>query len=352
MPVEQKSESEKDFSELRREVIEARNLVIKTDNLLKNLHAELKAVGKRQEEFQTRQWISSAVAYVLFAVLCATGATMIVSARTSSASQERQRLEAKVAELTGQMEKEKADSLAVASAQRTASEVYKLMTTLPGDERLKGVDALVKLETTRLSPLERQALNDRANLLRNEIGQSAFERGKAAFRRNEMTTAAAELSRFVAMNPAAQDLLDASFFLGSALNALRKHDQAVPYLARFVSEDKRSKTRDYGMLLLASSYKQTGQLDKAADTAREALATYPNSQFAPQFRARLSAVKRLQNAGVDPAVLGGQPQVTVGSPAPAAALPAPAAVKPAVPAPGAPPGDPKAAQPAPGKPNP
>ena len=46
----------KELSEIRKEVIEARNLVIKTDSLLKNLHAEVKAIGKRHEDLQKRQW--------------------------------------------------------------------------------------------------------------------------------------------------------------------------------------------------------------------------------------------------------------------------------------------------------
>jgi len=45
-----------DISLLRKEVIEARNLVIKTDNLLKNLHAELKQMGRKHEEQEKRHW--------------------------------------------------------------------------------------------------------------------------------------------------------------------------------------------------------------------------------------------------------------------------------------------------------
>ena len=68
MPEQPKTDVEKELADLRREIVEARNLVIKSDNLLKNLHAEVKAVGKRHEDLQKRQWLSSAVAYVLFAM--------------------------------------------------------------------------------------------------------------------------------------------------------------------------------------------------------------------------------------------------------------------------------------------
>jgi len=320
MASEQKPvEVDKELSEIRKEVIEARNLVIKTDNLLKNLHAEVKAVGKRHEDFQKRQWISSGVAYALFAILVVGGALMVSNARTSTASAERERLEKMVADLTSELEKQRAEVAANQTAQRSAAEVYKLMTTLPGDERLKGIDALVKLDTSRLSTLERQALNDRAVLLRKEIGDAAFERGKAAFRRNDMRATVEDLARFMAMNPSEADALDASFFLGAAYNSLGQHDKAVPLLNRFVEGDKKSKTRDYAMVLLAHSLQETNQLDKALAMVRDAIASYPATQYLGAMRARLNSVKR-QMGGPEAA------------PAPAVAAPATPAPQPAAPA--------------------
>jgi TolA-binding protein len=289
-------ELEKELTEIRKEVIEARNLVIKTDNLLKNLHAEVKAVGKRQEDFQKRQWISSGATYIGFAVLCVTGAVMISGARSSSANQERSRLEKSLTEITQQLEKQKADQSATLNASRAANEAYRMMTTLPGDERLKGIDASKKLDKERLTALEKEALSDRSEILRKEIGQSVFERGKNAFRRNEMTNAVTELSRFMEMNPTKDDELDAAFFLGTAYNHTKKYDLSVPLLQKFVNENKRSKQRDYAMLMLAHSLEQTGQFEKAIEVARDALGTYPNSEFGPTLRLRLSTAKRAMNA--------------------------------------------------------
>nr|WP_233262123.1 tetratricopeptide repeat protein [Vitiosangium sp. GDMCC 1.1324] len=319
---ETKPEQNKELSEIRKEVIEARNLVIKTDSLLKNLHAEVKAIGKRHEDLQKRQWISSGVAYAIFAALCVAGAVVVTSARSSSAGAERERLEKAVAELTTQLDKVRAEQTANANAQRAATEVYRLMTTLPGDERLKGVDELVKLDTSKLSALERNALTDKAAQLRREIGDAAFERGKAAFRRNDMKTTIEEMKRFVAMNPPADQLLDTSFFLGVAYNMEKKHDLAVPLLARFVEGDKKAKTHDYAMLLLAQSYQETGELDKAIQTATDGVAQHPASEFIPQFRGRLATVRRLK-AGGSEAAAPAPAQHT--APAPAAQPAAPAA---------------------------
>lgn len=318
MPTESHTDHSKELSDIKKEVVEARNLVIKTDNLLKSFHAELKAVARQNEEFARKQWMSSAVAYVLFAALAVGGAILVSSAATRSSAGDRERLEKQVGELTAQQEQLKRDAAANAQARQSAADVYRMMTTLPGDERLKGVDALVKLDVARLSPLERSALNDRAELLRKEVGAMAFERGRTAFRRNDMQGTAEHLSRFMAMNPTGTDATEAAFFLGVAYNQLRKYDQAIPMLTRFMDTEKRSKNRDYAMLLLAHSLEQTGQLDKAAAVARDALGTYPDSEFAPQLRGRLASVKRLQSGTAAPAAPGQAPAAAPGAaPAPA-----------------------------------
>ncbi len=169
------------------------------------------------------------------------------------------------------------------------------MSALSGDDRLKGIDSLGKVNLTLLSPLERQAVTDRAELLQREVGQAALERGKVAFRKNDMKGAIAELTRFMSLNPSKQESLEASYYLGAAYHQTRRHEQAISMLSRFVVEDKKAKTRDYAQLLLAQSYEQSGKLDQALGTIREALGTYPNSEFAPQLRARLGAVKRAMN---------------------------------------------------------
>jgi TolA-binding protein len=305
---------DRELSEIRREVIESRNLVIKTDNLLKNLHAEVKLVGKRQDEFQKRQWMSSAASYFIFALLASVGSMLIFSARRASANQERERLEKRISELTTQVEKDRTEASSGQTAARGAMEAYRQMTSLPGDERLKGIDTLGKLDTSRLSPVEKQSLTDRAQMLRQEIGQTAFDRGKSAFRKNDMKSAITDFARFMSMTPPAQEATEASYYLGVAYNITKRYDEAVPMLSRFVSDDKKAKSRDYAMLLLAHAYEQTGHLEKAAEIAKEALRTYPTSEFATQLRTRLNSVQRM--------IGGGSPEAAASRPTEEARAPA------------------------------
>ncbi len=300
---EPKNDIDRELGDIKREVIESRNLVIKTDNLLKGLHAELKAVGKKQEEFEKRKLFSSGVAYALFVALVVAAAVGITSARNASVSGERERSEKTIAELTERLEQQKKELGERQAVASQAYEVYRMMTERPGDERLAGVEAWAKMDTQKLTPLERNALKDRAESLRVEVGQAAFERGKIAFRRNDMNETVKEMTRYLAMNPSPQDAADASFFLGVAYNQLRQHELAVQHLSNFVNADRKAKTRDYAMLLLAQSYEQTGALDKAMKTATDAVMQHPASEFIPQLRGRIATVRRAMNAanGVQPA---------------------------------------------------
>ena len=312
---------ERELADIRREVIEGRNLVIRTDNLLKTLHSEVKAFGARQKEFERRQMVSSAAAYGLFALLAGGAAFLLSGARASSANGERDKAVAELKALTQTVEKERADQATVATARRSATDAYRMMTDLPGDRRLEGISALAKVDQSKLDPLERQALADRAAALRRELGQTAFERGKAAFRRNEWAPATEDLTRFLAMQPSEPEQLEASFMLGNALMQQRKYEPAIAPLKTFVDKDRRSKNREWAMTLLAQAYEQTGKPDQAAAVAREALGMYPASQFTPMLKARLSSAKRAISAteATDAGVTGPSGAAT---PAAATAVPA------------------------------
>ena len=123
----------KPLDEIRREVIESRNMTIKTDSALKTLHAELKRVAQQQQDFQKRSWFSSGVAYLGFMGLCVAAAILVSNAKATSATADKERLEKQVADLTAQNEKQRVDASSVLAAEQSAAQIYKMMTTLTGE---------------------------------------------------------------------------------------------------------------------------------------------------------------------------------------------------------------------------
>src|SRR6266478_8424069 len=118
-----------DISTLRKELIEARNLVIKTDNLLKNLHAELKQMGRKHEEQEKRHWMTSVTAYIGFAVIAGVGAIAFANAEVRTARSEAQANEARAAALQKDAEKIKATDQTRRDTSEKALRVYDLLGT-------------------------------------------------------------------------------------------------------------------------------------------------------------------------------------------------------------------------------
>jgi tetratricopeptide (TPR) repeat protein len=292
-------------------VIESRTLVIRTDNQLKTLHAEVKTVGRRLDEARAQQRLASASAYILFAVL-AIGAGVAVSvARGAVGARERERLGLQLTEATTAVDQAKAQDATAAAASRNAAEVYRMLAEGSLDDRLKAVPALARIDQAHLTALERRALQDRVELTRREIGAAALERARQASRRGDPAVAAEDLARFLALDPPEPEALEASFLLGVAYARSSRPADAVPLLVRVLDKDRRAKNREEAMALLALAYEQTGRPERAAEVARAALETFPASPWAPAFRSRLAAARRAlaADAGVPaspalPAVAG------------------------------------------------
>jgi len=125
--VEHPSAGDRDLSDLRREVIESRNLVIKTDNLLKNLHAELKQMGRKQELFEKRHMMTSVAAYFLFAAIATLGAFTFARSEIRGAREESATNEGKAKQLTQELETTRRLDAARREASEKAARAYDLL---------------------------------------------------------------------------------------------------------------------------------------------------------------------------------------------------------------------------------
>jgi TolA-binding protein len=275
------------MNELRKEVVEARNLIIKTDNLLKNLHAELKQMGRKQEMFEGRHWMTSIVAYLIFTILLGLGAFSLARAEIRVAREEASANESKVHQLSQDLEKLRAGEAAKSEASAKAAHVYDLLgTEKEGPGLNHAMTQAVHLDRQLVSPLESKAIDDRAAGMKGRIAQAALDRGNAAFRRSEWATAAQELSRYIELEPKAEDNV-VYFRLGNALTQVKEFPKAIQPLETFLKNSGGTKTAQYAGFLLGTAYEETGKADKARTAYDRAAALYPGSEFAPMIRNRI-----------------------------------------------------------------
>jgi TolA-binding protein len=284
---------EKELAEIRREVVESRNLVIKTDNLLKNLHAELKTVSKRQEDIFKRGWAGSAIAYGAIGILAFVGSMMVANARVSGARDEVGGLTKQTEELKGQLAALQTEVAQRKSTADAASKVYNAIADGQTEQaRLKAVDQLAALDRTKLNPLEARALEDRARFLKAELANAALEEGRTAYRRNEFKTAAVGLRRFLTLAPDSSEVTQASFMLGNALHEVKDYPGSVAPLEKFLQNPKGQKDVDYAMLMLAQAYENVGDHAKTMTVMDKATREYPGSRFIQDMQHLYSRAKK------------------------------------------------------------
>ncbi len=303
------SGSEGEMAALRKEVIEARNLVIKTDNLLKNLHAELKQMGRKHEEQEKRHWMTSVTAYIGMAVLAGAGAIAYARAEVRTAREEAQANEARAAALQKDAEKIKAADVVRRDASAKALRVYDLLgSEKEGPALNQAMTQALHLDRGQLSALESKAIDDRAAGMKQKIAESARSAGESAFRRQDWKGVSQELGRYVELEPKPSDNM-IWFHLGSARVQTREFQGAIQPLENFIKSTGGTKTAQYAGLLLGQAYEETGNPTRAKEVYDRAVLLYPGSDFATMIRTRL---RRLANAS---APLGTSP-ATAAAPKP------------------------------------
>jgi tetratricopeptide (TPR) repeat protein len=287
-PVESASEGE--LAALRKEVIEARNLVIKTDNLLKNLHAEVKNMGRRAEDQERRHKYTSVTAYVLFALIAAVGAIAFARAEVRTARDEAQANESRAVALQKDAEKIKAADQIRRDASEKALRVYDMLgSEKEGPGLNQAMTQAMHIDRGQISTLESRAIDDRAAGMKRQIADAARSAGEAAFRHQDWKTTSQELGRYVELEPKLSDNM-IWFHLGSARVQTREFQGAIQPLENFLKGTGGTKTAQYAGLLLGQAYEEVGNATRAREVYERALSLYPGSDFAPMIRGRLRKI--------------------------------------------------------------
>jgi predicted negative regulator of RcsB-dependent stress response len=286
-----------DMNLLRKEVLEARNLIIKTDNLLKNLHAELKQMGRKHDEQEKRHWMTSFTAYIIFAVLAAVGAIAYARAEVRTARDEAQANEARAAALQKDGEKIKSADQVRREAAEKALRVYDLLgTEKEGPGLNQAMSQAMHLDRGQLSALEGRAIDDRAAGMKLKIAEAALSAGQSAFRRQEWKAVSEQLGRYTDLTPRVEDP-QVWYHLGSARMQTKEWAGAIAPLENFIKSTGGTKTAQYAGMLLGQASEETGNTQRAREAYERAERLYPGSDFAPMIRNRL---RRVQSALLGP----------------------------------------------------
>lgn len=280
-----------DFSdelrEIKREIVESRGLIIKTNNLTNALAADLKSISKRQLGFERRAFWNSASANLLFVVVVIGVVKLAWDARIDAVQAETKGSTDKLAKFETEikeMQKRSDDRLRAESA---AAAFYELVRAERRQEIIDGYDAL------RKEPLSRAELAffaDAVDKARSELSIKSYQLGLDHIRTGRWHEAATALEDAVRQKDTAAHTPSARLNLARAYRKLNRQRDAIPMLVQLSEASPDKEVMDDATFLLAECLIDIQAWNDAKTQLRSFIRRFPDSSFINDARMALADI--------------------------------------------------------------
>lgn len=254
-----------ELREVKKEILESRNLMIKADNLIRNLHVEVKEIAKKQASSHKKQILNSVFVYLLFVALISVAAYFLVNIRVTKLTKENtkltkdaNRLKSRVTELeTRAKVREQASSSGLA--------IFRKLRHAAAEVPIAEYRSVAK----DLTELERFVLAELVVQRRLELGKNFFELGLTEAKKRKVNHEKAERLFKKALRylkgSKSKIIAELYFYLGYSLHKLKKYEESTNFLVWMIrrSTDKKRNSNAYYHIIL--NYSQSGHTKKAKE---------------------------------------------------------------------------------------
>ncbi len=290
-------EVDEEIRELKKEVLESRGLVIKTNNLANALLADIKSIAKRQHTFERRSNWNGAVAYVLFAALSFIGLKLWSDVGLRDIAEETRALQSRVAEMEKHLDEATTRADQRERAARAAADFY---TLVRAQKRREVIDQYVDLSTKSLSPAEAEFFRDTVDRFRLELSVEQYHSGLDLFRTGRYVEAADAFHEAIRLRDDSPHVPQVRFGLARALHRLGRHAEARLLAQAVLDQTTDRDIQDDAAYLVAETAEAQGQYEDARNVLRTLVRRWPQSQYALDARARIPLLNSRLHAGTLP----------------------------------------------------
>ena len=276
--------------EIRKEVIEARGLVIQTHNLIENLNSELGKVAKRQVTYGRRYFLNSIIGYLLLITVISVSLYYVFDLRVQGAREETGRAQSELENLQAKLaktEKRQADR------ERAGQAALGIHEALVARKKLAAAAGrLAKLAADDLDPVARLLLQDESKAVFLEEGRKSFVEGRDQGRRGRYAESIPLFDRAVALAPTAPFAVEALWRRGYGLYRSDRIRKAIPDFEKVLELDKESEFADDAAYHLAYCLEMLGEKEKAVAAYEAMLSRFPHSDKASLSRRKVDQLSR------------------------------------------------------------
>ena len=249
-----------DLRELKKEVIETRNMNIKTDNRVQGLFGEVKKISAAQEDFESRWRKSTIGAYLLFLIVVSAASGVIMELRVNAFKLEVEKLETDLATLTEADRQKKLVLDARDAADVAADNVLRM---IRDNQKETAIAEFAKLSKERLTPAAWVMLEEKVETLRLEMAEKHYQKGLADKKIGGYTSAVQEFDVSLSYHPHPRNHALILFHKGESLYKKKKYDEAITVLNESLTLDGKHEQAPMAELLIGLCYEESGNCAEA-----------------------------------------------------------------------------------------
>jgi TolA-binding protein len=280
-------EFDDELRDIKREIVESRGLIIKTNNLTNALAADLKSISKRQLGFERRAILNSAGANLLFVVVVIGVVKVAWDARVDSVQAETRGAKEKVHKFEADLKdlhKRSDDRL---RAETAAAAYYEL---IRAERRQDVIDGFENIRKEQLTRAELAFFTDAVDKARGELSIKAYQTGLDHIRTGRWHEAAIALEEAVRLKDTSSHTPTARLNLGRAYRKLARQRDAIPMLIHLSEASPDKEVMDDATFLLAQCLMDIQAWNDAKTTLRSFIRRFPDSPYLNDARMALADI--------------------------------------------------------------
>ncbi len=281
-------ELDEELRDIKREIIESRGLIIKTNNLTNALAADLKSIGKRQQSFERRTFWNSAAANFLFVVVVLGVVKVAWDFRADTVEREVTRSQVEVKQLRDELETRQRFEDERAKAESAASAFYELIRTGKKKDLIEAYESVGK---EKLSRVERSFFGDEVKRARGQLSVASYHTGLDHLRAGRWQEAVAALEESLKEDDTGTHAPATRLYLAQGYRRLNRQREAIPLLVKLAEASADPEILDDAAFLLAECLLDIQAWNDAKTALRTFIRRYPQSPFLNDARMALSDVE-------------------------------------------------------------
>jgi tetratricopeptide (TPR) repeat protein len=270
------------------EVAETRKQMIKTANILGNLSADVRSVGRQHQQDRRGLTLNSAAAYVLFVALLGSGFYFVYRSQMERLDHAKDTLVSEHDVALTKLKSARAELDKRKEAEAKAAAFYQLTRSNQRHRALRQYPDVAKLRLTRV---EAAVFQEWASRVRNRLAYSAYSAGMRAVGEQQWKRATSEFRGALGYLPHPPHEASLRYYLGIALMKLGSYKEAALDLERALSAGAAKSVSRETRFHLGTVYEQMGRRGQAIKAYKGYIKHHPSTNYARAARRRIKALK-------------------------------------------------------------